>query len=66
LGQCLYFYNFWLDWLESVQQLRKMPKEQREALLSERKEVGMLDMVFRVHRNQPETTKTKVKRCHEQ
>jgi hypothetical protein len=61
----LYFYNFWLDWLESIQQLRKMPKERREVLLCERREMGMLDMVFRIPRSQPETSKDKkVKRCH--
>jgi hypothetical protein len=53
----VYFYNFWLDWLESVEQLREMPKEQREALLYERREMGMLDRVFRLHRSQPETIK---------
>jgi len=62
----LYFYNFWLDWLESIQQLHKMPKERREALLSERREMGLLDRVFRLHRSQPETIKKhKTKRCHE-
>lgn len=53
----LYFYNFWLDWLESVEQVRKMPKEQREALLCERREMGMLDRVFRLRRSQAETIK---------
>ena len=53
----LYFYNFWLDWLESVEQVRKMPKEQREALLCERREMGLLDRVFRLHRSHPETIK---------
>jgi hypothetical protein len=43
----LYFHNFWLDWLESVYEVRNMPKEQREALISERREMGMLDGVFR-------------------
>ena len=62
----LYFYNFLFDWLESVQRLREMPKEHHEALLCERKEMGMLDRVFRLHRSQPETTKDKeVKRRHE-
>jgi hypothetical protein len=51
----IYFYNFWLDWLESVEQVRKIPKEQKEALLSERREMGMLDRVFRLHRTQPES-----------
>ena len=61
----LYLYNFWLDWHESIQQVRKMPKEHREALLLERKEKGMLDMVFRIPRNPPETTKKHSKpRCH--
>lgn len=53
----LYFYNFWLDWLESIQQLHKMPKERREALVSERREMGLLDVVFRITRSQPETIK---------
>jgi len=53
----MYFYNFLFDWLESVQRLREMPKEQQEALLCERKEMGMLDRVFRLHRSPPETTK---------
>ena len=53
----LYFHNFMLDWLESVEQLRKMPKEQREALLCERREMGILDRVFRLSRSQPEAIK---------
>ena len=36
----LYFYNFWLDWMESIQDLRKMPKEQHEELLLERREMA--------------------------
>jgi hypothetical protein len=62
----LYFYNFWLDWLESVQKVRKMPKERREALLLERRERGLLDVVFRIPRSQPETIKkNKTTGCHE-
>ena len=53
----LYFYNFWLDWMESIKKLREMPKEQREALLCERREMGLLDRVFRLHRSQPEPSK---------
>jgi hypothetical protein len=53
----VYFYNFWLDWMESMQELRNMPKEQREALLCERREMGLLDRVFRLHRSHPETCK---------
>jgi hypothetical protein len=54
----LYFYNFWLDWMESVEQLRKMPKEQHQALLLERKEMGLLpDKVFRFHRKPTEPSK---------
>jgi hypothetical protein len=53
----LYFFNFWLDWLESVQKLREMPKERREELLCERREMGMLDKVFRIPRSRPQTTK---------
>jgi hypothetical protein len=53
----LYFFNFWLDWLESIQKLREMPAEHRETLLCERREMGMLDKVFRIPRSRPETTK---------
>ena len=42
----LYFYNFWVDWMESIQKVREMPKEQREALLCERREIGMLEWCF--------------------
>jgi len=62
----LYFYNFWLDWMESIQKLRNMPKEQREALLCERREMGLLDVVFRIPRNLPEPSKKQSKpRCHD-
>jgi hypothetical protein len=61
----MYFYNFWLDWMESIEQLRKMPKEKRDALLLERREMGLLDKVFRIPRSQPETSKKKTTRCHE-
>jgi hypothetical protein len=54
----LYFHNFMLDWLESVQELRKMPKEQHDALLCERREMGMLKAVFRLPRNKQQTLKT--------
>jgi hypothetical protein len=53
----LYFYNFLFDWLESVQKLREMPKERREALFRERKDMGMLDRLFRLPRIRPETNK---------
>ena len=49
----VYFHNFLLDWLESVEQVRKMPKEQRDALLCERREMGILDRVFRLKRYPP-------------
>ena len=63
----LYLYNFWLDWHESIQQLRKMPKEHRDALLLERRERGMLDIVFRIPRNPPEPSKKQsATRCHPQ
>ena len=63
----LYFHNFWLDWLESVQQVRNMPKERRDALISERREMGILDMVFRLPRSQPEATKKQnITRGHQQ
>jgi len=54
----LYFHNFLLDWIESVHNLREMPKEQHDALLCERKEMSILDKVFRLHRSQPQTVKT--------
>ncbi len=50
----LYFYNFMHDWTESIQRLRSMPKEKRQALLLERKEMGLLDKVFRLPRNPPQ------------
>ena len=53
----MYFYNFLYDWLESVKQVREMPKEKRDALISERREMGLLDRIFRLHRNQTETGK---------
>lgn len=57
----MYFYNFIYDWLESVQRLREMPKERHDELLVERREMGLLDRVFRIRRNQPETAeKTQV------
>ncbi len=60
----LYFYNFLLDWAERVDEVRKMPKEKRDALICERREMGMLDIVFRLRRNQPETI-TKAKTAEE-
>lgn len=53
----LYFYNFWLDWIESIQKLREMPTEQRDTLVCERREMGLLDRVFRLQRSQPEVVK---------
>jgi len=53
----LYFWNFLFDWLESVKRLREMPKERREELLCERKEMGMLDLVFRIPKGQSENHK---------
>jgi hypothetical protein len=50
----LYFHNFLLDWIESVQKLRDMPQKQQDELLAERREMGLLDRVFRLHRDQPE------------
>ena len=57
----IYFHNFMLNWLESVEQVRKMPKEQHDTLLCERREMGLLDKVFRLHRNQPQTSQTESK-----
>ena len=53
----IYFHNFLLDWTESVQKLRDMPQKQQDDLLVERREMGLLDRVFRLHRDQPETVK---------
>ena len=50
----IYFYNFLFDWLEAIKKLRDMPKEKRAELLVERREMGLLDVVFRVSRGQPE------------
>jgi hypothetical protein len=61
----IYFYNFLLDWIESVKELREMPKEKRDALILERKQMGLLDRVFRLHRSQPEAvTKQKAPEKH--
>jgi hypothetical protein len=57
----LYFHNFWLDWMDSIKEVRKMPKEQHDTLLCERREMGLLDKVFRLHRNQPQTSQTESK-----
>ena len=63
----IYFHNFMLDWLEHVEQVREMPKERRDALISERKEMGMLDSVFRLKRYPPPTIqKTSDTGCPEQ
>ena len=53
----MYFYNFLFDWLESVQRLREMPKERHDELLCERRDMGLLDRIFRIRRNPPEPTK---------
>ena len=47
----MYFYNFLFDWLESVMRLREMPEERREALFLERKDMGLLDRLFRLPRS---------------
>ncbi|MGA3111149.1 MAG: hypothetical protein ABSE15_03855 [Candidatus Bathyarchaeia archaeon] len=49
----VYFYNFWLDWMESIKDLRTMPNDKRTMLLLERKEMGLLDKVFRLQRSLP-------------
>jgi hypothetical protein len=51
----LYFHNFWLDWMDSIKEVRKMPKEKRDELLLERREMGLLDRVFRLKRYPPPT-----------
>ena len=53
----IYFYNFWLDWMESIQKTREMPEEKRTALILERKEMDLLDKVFRISRSQHDTGK---------
>jgi hypothetical protein len=50
----LYFYNFWLDWRDSLKELREMPKKQHDALLCERRDMGLFDIVFRFQRDQPQ------------
>jgi hypothetical protein len=40
----VYFHNFWLDWVNSIKELRSMPKEQHDALICERLGKGMLNM----------------------
>jgi hypothetical protein len=52
----VYFYNFWVDWMKSIKDLRAMPNDQRAALLLERKEMGLLDKVFRLRRSYPAAT----------
>ena len=49
----VYFYNFWLDWMDSIKEVREMPKEQRDELLLERREMDLLDRVFRLKRYPP-------------
>ena len=53
----IFFYNFLLDWMDSIKELRAMPKEKHDGLVCERREMGMLDRVFRLRRNPPETEK---------
>jgi hypothetical protein len=55
----LYFHNFWLDWMDSIKEVRKMSKEQHDTLLCERREMGILDRVFRLPRNQPAKSERK-------
>ena len=43
----LHFYNFCLDFQESLEKLRELSKEKHDEILLERKEMGMLDYVFR-------------------
>jgi hypothetical protein len=43
----IYFHNFMMDWIESVGKLRSITKEKYDELFAERKEMGMLDRVFR-------------------
>jgi hypothetical protein len=52
----VYFYNFLHDWLDHVKELRAMPKKQYQELFAERKEMGMLDMIFRLKRYPPPTS----------
>lgn len=43
----LYYYNFWLDWKEKIKSVREMPEEQRNLVISDYRESGVFDMVFR-------------------
>lgn len=56
----LYFYNFGLDWMETMKKLREMPKEQHQELLLEYKEMGVLSKVFRFPRSRSESIERKV------
>jgi hypothetical protein len=44
----VYFYNFMLDWTEQIEELRKMPRDRYYELLRERREMGLLDRVFKI------------------
>ena len=46
----LYFYNFMLDWQEAMQKVREMPEEKRLTLIAERRQMDLLDFVFRLPR----------------
>ena len=61
----VYFYSFWFDWMESIEKLREMPKEQHEALFLERKEMGLLDGLFRISRSRSESIERNVGRSIE-
>jgi hypothetical protein len=62
----IYFYNFWLDWIERVKEVRNMPKKHREELIAERKEMGLLDVVFRFPKtSQGETETQSARRAHQ-
>ena len=46
----LHFLNFLADWGECFQRVRKWSKKDREEFLTDMKESGMLDKVFRIPR----------------
>ena len=43
----LYYYNFWLDWQEKLEEVRKMPQEHRETVISDYTKSGVFDILFR-------------------
>jgi hypothetical protein len=46
----LHFYNFFEDLKECLQRVRKWPEKERERFLTDMKESGMINRVFRIPR----------------